>query len=537
MSSIDDEELDRSQYFVDTIQDHLLCPICSGVFTKPVVLSCCGQSLCENCLLKSMESCDKCPMCRREEQTTVPFVQNRVVDDHIQAMKVKCMNNKDPNACDCSWTGQVSEWKNHVDNECEICEISCPVAGCDFKGRRRDMVAHNSTNIMHHTRLLIDAEVADHETKHEKQIKDLNKNCSSIDSKIMDLHKNHKNETANLIKKHEQMDGKITDHETKHEKQIKDLNEKISNMDSKIIDLQKNHKNGIKKLKNEIIKKDAKTDYLIKKYEQMDEQMTNFETKHEKEIKDLNEKICSDHNIERTSIGAKLDLIETGMTALQKETRILKRKISDLGSASDNVIGKNELNVNEDLVTDKSKNDQQHPHRSPSKQRLSFPVVLYQKSDEHKLTAYECLLLKQLELFEADEDDVRFSTGQGGSAPIKLGQVGIRCRHCAVAELSARITYYPHSVEGIYKLAQNISKHHLCTHFCYRTPRDVRCQLIALQRDYRRGIGGKEYWSKKIRSLGVYLSFPISIYSLGILRVKCGGPKEEKKEEGQNGEE
>ena len=40
----------------------------------------------------------------------------------------------------------------------------------------------------------------------------------------MDLQKNHKNETVNLIKKHEQMDGKITGHETKHEKQIKDLN-------------------------------------------------------------------------------------------------------------------------------------------------------------------------------------------------------------------------------------------------------------------------------------------------------------------------
>ena len=218
MSSIDDEEIDRSQYFVDTIQDHLLCPICSGVFTKPVVLSCCGQSLCENCLLKSMESCDKCPMCRREEQTTVPFVQNRVVDDHIQAMKVKCMNNKDPNACDCSWTGQVSEWKNHVDNECEICEVSCPVAGCDFKGPRKDMVAHNSTNIMHHTRLLVDAKVADLETKYENkyenEIKHLNDKIYSdqikielvnakvadLDSKIVDLQKNHKNETADLIK-------------------------------------------------------------------------------------------------------------------------------------------------------------------------------------------------------------------------------------------------------------------------------------------------------------------------------------------------
>jgi len=167
----------------------------------------------------------------------------------------------------------------------------------------------------------------------------------------------------------------------------------------------------------------------------------------------------------------------------------------------------------------------------PERKDGSFPVVLYQENDEHKLTAYQCLIRKQLELFEADEDDVRCSTRQGRTAPIKLGQVGLRCRHCAGVQLAARTkgaAYYSQTVEGIYQIAQNMSKVHLCER-CYRIPRDVRRQLIVLRSDCRRAIGGKEYWSDNIRSLGVYVEE-------GILRVKHD-PKKEKKEEGGNGEE
>mmetsp|Transcript_61384 Transcript_61384/g.68744 ORF Transcript_61384/g.68744 Transcript_61384/m.68744 type:complete len:161 (+) Transcript_61384:158-640(+) len=48
------KENQRGKYFVDKIKDHLLCSICFGVFKRPVVLACCGQTLCEECLLSSM---------------------------------------------------------------------------------------------------------------------------------------------------------------------------------------------------------------------------------------------------------------------------------------------------------------------------------------------------------------------------------------------------------------------------------------------------------------------------------------------------
>jgi hypothetical protein len=157
---------------------------------------------------------------------------------------------------------------------------------------------------------------------------------------------------------------------------------------------------------------------------------------------------------------------------------------------------------------------------SPSRQRRcqqhvrngSFPCVLYLgEVDDEGLTPYQCCLRKHLELFEADEDDVRNSTRQGRTAPVKLGQVGLRCRHCADAKVAARTkgaAYYSQSVEGLYQIAQNMSKVHLMEK-CKHMPSADRRHLIALRNDSRRANGGKEYWKLKIREMGVYEDPPI----------------------------
>jgi hypothetical protein len=62
------------------------------------------------------------------------------------------------------------------------------------------------------------------------------------------------------------------------------------------------------------------------------------------------------------------------------------------------------------------------PHRQP--------LMLYMKTDDHNLSAYQCLVRQQIELFQASKEDIEASA-QGRNRPIVLGQVGIRCRHCA----------------------------------------------------------------------------------------------------------
>jgi hypothetical protein len=57
------------------------------------------------------------------------------------------------------------------------------------------------------------------------------------------------------------------------------------------------------------------------------------------------------------------------------------------------------------------------------------PVPLYMSCDDDSLSAYQCTVRKQIEIFEARIEDVE-SNAQGRNKPITLGQVGIRCRHC-----------------------------------------------------------------------------------------------------------
>ncbi len=68
-----------------------------------------------------------------------------------------------------------------------------------------------------------------------------------------------------------------------------------------------------------------------------------------------------------------------------------------------------------------------------------FPRLLYCDTDDAILGEYQTLLRQQLELFEADSHDVINGTfRQGRTTPIRLGQIGLRCKHCAKAPLSAR---------------------------------------------------------------------------------------------------
>jgi hypothetical protein len=74
-----------------------------------------------------------------------------------------------------------------------------------------------------------------------------------------------------------------------------------------------------------------------------------------------------------------------------------------------------------------------------SSSKSQFPRVLYCDSDDAILGEYQTLLRQQLELFEADSHDVINGTfRQGRTTPIRLGQIGLRCKHCAKAPLSVR---------------------------------------------------------------------------------------------------
>ena len=108
-----------------------------------------------------------------------------------------------------------------------------------------------------------------------------------------------------------------------------------------------------------------------------------------------------------------------------------------------------------------------------------------------------------MELFETAGGDARGSA-QGRHSKIRPGQVGLRCRHCANVPKPARARgsiYYSKTIDGVYQIAQNMSKLHFSK--CQRIPKPVKYKLIHLRTNHERASGGKEYWSESLRVLGV----------------------------------
>ena len=135
------------------------------------------------------------------------------------------------------------------------------------------------------------------------------------------------------------------------------------------------------------------------------------------------------------------------------------------------------------------------------------PVLLYTHNDDVVLSDYQIFLRKQIEFFEADKADVHTAT-PGRKKPVALGQVGIRCKHCAnvpIPHRTAASVYFPSKLKGLYQAAQNIGTTHL-KNSCPNLPDPLRAIAEAFQVDGKRataGHGGKLYWSDAARTMGI----------------------------------
>ena len=132
-------------------------------------------------------------------------------------------------------------------------------------------------------------------------------------------------------------------------------------------------------------------------------------------------------------------------------------------------------------------------------------TTLYMPADEEMLSDHQCLLRKQIEFFEADIDDVEIVT-PGRRKEVVLGQVGVRCKHCAwvpVRQRTKGAVYYPAKLKGLYQAAQNMAVSHFCE-ACQNIDPFVQAQLRAYnEAKSTSGHGGKQYWADGARILGV----------------------------------
>ena len=137
---------------------------------------------------------------------------------------------------------------------------------------------------------------------------------------------------------------------------------------------------------------------------------------------------------------------------------------------------------------------------------VCLPVTLAIPEDSRKLSEQQVFLRHQIEAFQAGEDDISTHT-RGRNKPIVLGQVGIRCKHCAhlsVVQKQKGSTYFPATLMGLYQAAQNMSTTHLQSGLCQSMPDEVKEKFATLSASRVGSSGaGRPYWANAARQLGL----------------------------------
>jgi len=150
---------------------------------------------------------------------------------------------------------------------------------------------------------------------------------------------------------------------------------------------------------------------------------------------------------------------------------------------------------------------QQQPPRLAANQQAvptSKGIPLALPSDVNQLSGYQIFIRHQLEFFVSEQSDCDTNV-QGRKKRVKLGQIGIRCRHCAHTPVRQRgrgSVYYPQKLMGVYQAAQNMATTHLAI-ACLCIPEQTRQELMILHKRRDTASGGKIFWANACISMGM----------------------------------
>ena len=119
---------------------------------------------------------------------------------------------------------------------------------------------------------------------------------------------------------------------------------------------------------------------------------------------------------------------------------------------------------------------------TPQPQEITRPLA--SPEDTTVLNPLHCFVRKHVELFEADQEDIS-APAPGRKTRVTLGQVGIRCVHCAkqpkvpLKDRIKRSICYPPSIDGLYHSISNMKFDHfgICPHL----PSEAQIELAVLK--------------------------------------------------------
>lgn len=133
----------------------------------------------------------------------------------------------------------------------------------------------------------------------------------------------------------------------------------------------------------------------------------------------------------------------------------------------------------------------------------SSRILLAIPDDKEWLSDMDCYIRKQLEVFCANEDDVAAAQADR-KYPISVGQVGIRCIHCSIAQGTDAVGHaiaYPFSISGIYESVREFHRLHLDS--CENLPPSSRAKLANLKGASSLSSVLRKYYNLAAKALGL----------------------------------
>ncbi len=119
--------------FVDKVPEDSICNICTSVLTDPMLVECCGQLYCEECLKKWLHKQKRCPNCRHIQLKCIKDLRMKRI---INGSKIYCPNRS--NGCEKIIT--VGECSTHLET-CLFVEVSC-TNDCGKSNTERTTASH-----------------------------------------------------------------------------------------------------------------------------------------------------------------------------------------------------------------------------------------------------------------------------------------------------------------------------------------------------------------------------------------------------------
>ena len=129
-------------------------------------------------------------------------------------------------------------------------------------------------------------------------------------------------------------------------------------------------------------------------------------------------------------------------------------------------------------------------------------ILLAIDDDRDWLSDMDCFVRRNLEVFTVSATDL-VTANEDLRTPVTLGQVGIRCMHCANTDAEARGTavYYPTSIDHVYESVRNFQRYHF--ELCVNIPPEVQTQLAGLSQCTSLSSVLRRYYVLAAKALGM----------------------------------